>query len=475
MIHPRRPDLVVVALFTALITAFLFFVNFLGIFIRSGTGSAFVSFEIVLGLTPALIFLSPGRAKRVTGSAAFIFYLVIGFLMFGTVLFVPWIAIAGAITVLYIHSSGRDALKLLAASSFVFTFMITVSSLVRLDPGIPSHVLMFSIYSDEEPAGVPILFYDGIVLQSPSLVYTISIPTILVYPLLSLAIAENYLWIVRMYSGKSGRFYSAMSGAGAVLGCQCESITAVMPSIAALLISIIVIPLLVESIVLVSLTSLTLFLLINRHRSYISANFGKTNGHTSSRMLPLLFIIAVPFAEIYGVTLGLVKNEAFFFGINFLMFVEGAIILFLMLSTFGGNERRGRSLLWIGISTILFLLWFVPALVTLAADNAGFFILMNVSSLVSGALIGAAFVPLKNNARTVLLEYVSMMFSMTGIVLLYASSFNILIWNAFTLASQFYLAVILILVTLPIMWYITNLSLVVHANSKTDIHTFLTD
>ncbi|EQD42803.1 conserved hypothetical protein, membrane, partial [mine drainage metagenome] len=222
-----------------------------------------MAFEIVLALTPALIFLAPGRLKKVTGSAAFIFYLVIGFLMFGTVLFVPWIAIAAVITIMYVRRSDGDALKLLVGSTFVFTFMIVVSSLVRLVPGIPTHVLMFSIYSDEAPAGVPLLFYDGIVLQSPSLVFTISLPTMVVYSLLSLAIAENYLWIVRMYSGKDGRFYSAMSGAGAVLGCQCESITVVMPSIAALLISILVIPLLVESVVLVFLTSLTLYLLLN--------------------------------------------------------------------------------------------------------------------------------------------------------------------------------------------------------------------
>ncbi|EQD31499.1 hypothetical protein B1B_18103, partial [mine drainage metagenome] len=157
----------------------------------------------------------------------------------------------------------------------------------------------------------------------------------------------------------------------------------------------------------------------------------------------LSFIIAVPFVEIFGVMAGLVKNEAFFFGINFLMFAEGAIILVLLLGTLGRNERRSHSLLWVGISTFLFLLWYVPDLVTLAAGNAGFFVLMNLSSLVSGGLIGAAFVPLKNNARTILLEYVSMMFSMTGIVLLYAASFNILIWNAFTLESQYYLAIIL--------------------------------
>ncbi len=469
----RILDLEFVALFTGLIVVFLYFINFLGIFIRTGTGSAFLYFEILLALTPSLIFLAPGRLKKLTAGAAVIFYLVIGLLMFGTVLFVPWIAIAAAITIIYVRRSDRDALKLLAGSSFIFTFMIVISSLIRLDPGIPSHVLMFSIYADERPAGVPLLFYDGIVLQSPSMVFTLSLPTMLVYLVISIAISENYFWIVRLYSGKSGRFYSAMSGAGAVIGCQCESITAVMPSFAALLISTIAIPLLMESVVLVFLTSLTLYLLLNRRRGYIPVLSGKAKDRASSRIILFIFIIALPFVEIFGVMAGLVKNEVFFFGINFLMFIEGAVILILLVGMFGGGGHRSRSLLWIALSTFLFLLWFVPGLVTLAVGNASFFLLMNASSLVSGALIGAVYVPLKNNARIILLEYVSMMFSMTGIVLLYAASFNILVWNAFTLASQFYFAVILIIVTLPIMWYITNLSLVVHANWKTDTRTFL--
>ena len=145
----------------------------------------------------------------------------------------------------------------------------------------------------------------------------------------------------------------------------------------------------------------------------------------------------------------------------------------LLISTLGSGRRVTHPILWIALSTILFLIWYEPGLVTLATQIPGYFALMNISSIGSGVLIAFPIMAYKSKERIVILEYVTMMFSMSGIVLLYATSFNILVWNAFTLASQFYLSIILIIVTLPIMWYITNLSLVVNANWEKDTHLIL--
>jgi hypothetical protein len=459
--------------FSLLVLVFIFFVNYFNIFVRSGTGFVFIGLEAALVLAPVLIFIPAPRVTRITANAVFILYAILGLLLFGTDLFVPWIAIVLLMFVFHIKRSGRDSWKLVAGSFFVFFFMIFVSSLVRLYPGIPSHILMFSIYSDEQPAGVPLLFYDGIVIQSPALVLTISLPTMIIYPIISIAIAQNYLWILRTYSTREGRFTSAFAGAGAILGCQCESITAVMPSLAALLISIIVIPLLAESLVLVLLTTLTMFLLIKRKPGFIRIHrSGKKRG-IFFRTAGYIFIVAVPFIEIYGLIAGFIHNEAFFFGINFLMFFEGALAAVLMISTLGSGKRVAQPLLWIALSTLLFLIWFIPGLVTLATENPGYFVLMNISSIGSGVLIAFPFISYASKERIVLLEYLTMMFSMSGLVLLYATSFNILVWNAFTLASQFYFSILLIIVTLPIMWYITNLSLVVNANWEKDTHLIL--
>jgi hypothetical protein len=469
----QKRDVQYLAIFTLLVFIFIFLTNYFNIFIRSGTGSVFLGLEIVLILAPALVFIPAPRVSKITGSAVFLLYAILGMLLFGTVLFVPWVAIVILMLIIHVRRSGSDSWKLLGASSLVFFFMLFVSSMVRIDPGISSHILFFSIYSDEQPAGVPLLFYDGIVLQSPALVLTVSLPTMLIYPTISLAIAENYLWILRTYSTRAGRFTSAFAGAGAVLGCQCESITAVMPSLAALLISVIVIPLLIESLVLVLLTTLTLFLLINRRRGFIRMYDPVKKSAFIFQSASYVFILAVPFIEISGLMGGLIHNETFFFGINFLMFVEGAVVAALLISTLGSGRRFVHPILWIALSTLLFLIWYEPGLVTLATQIPGYFALMNISSIGSGVLIAFPIMAYKSKERIVILEYVTMMFSMSGIVLLYATSFNILVWNAFTLASQFYLSIILIIVTLPIMWYITNLSLVVNANWEKDTHLIL--
>ena len=469
-----RWDIVYLVTFPMLVMTFILFTNYFNIFIRSDTGFAFLGLEAALILAPALIFIPSPRYSRITGNGVFLLYAILGLILFGTDLFVPWIAIVVLMLIAHIRRSGSDSWKLLAGSSLVFFFMIIVSSLVRLDPGIPSHILFFSIYSDEQPSGVPLLFYDGIVIQSPALVFTISLPTMLIYPIISAAIAENYLWILRTYSTRGGRFTSAFAGAGAVLGCQCESITAVMPSLAALLISVIVIPLFIESLVLVLLTTLTLFLLINHRKGFIRIHDPANKRGSFFYPASYVFILAVPFIEIFGLMANLIHNEAFFFGINFLMFVEGALASGLLISTFWNGRRIRYPILWVVISTLLFLIWYGPGLVTLATRTPGYFALMNVSSIGSGVMIAFPFISYKSKERIVLLEYITMMFSMSGIVLLYATSFNILVWNAFTLASQFYFSIILIIVTLPIMWYITNLSLIANANWEKDTHLILT-
>ncbi len=470
----RKRDISYLALFFGLVAIFLVFANYSGTFIRSGTGSVFVGLEVALLLAPILIFIPAPPVSRIAGNAVFIFYFALGVLLFGAYLFVPWAAIVALLAALHVRRSGKDTMKLLAASSFVFFFMIVVSSLIRMDSGVPSHILMFSIYSDEQPAGVPLLFYDGIVIQAPALVLTISLPTMLIYPLISIAIAENYLWIFRSYSG-GGRLGSAFSGAGAVLGCQCESITAVMPSLAALLISIIVIPLLVESLVLVLLTTLTLFLLLNRGRGFIRVHDPAAKRRMTLRAITYVFILSIPFIEIYGLIMGLIHDETFFFGINFLMFIDGALIGTYLISILGSAKATRHSLIWILLSTFLLLIWYFPSLVMLATDVSVYYILMNLSSLAAGLLIAIPFSTYRIRERIVLLEYITMMFSMSGIVLLYATSFNILVWSAFTLASQFYLSIILVIISLPIMWYITNLSLIVNASWEKDLHIISAD
>ena len=431
----------------------------------SGNLEMLIVSEMSLIILPAAVILSGARYSVFLFPLNVIFIIIASIVLLGTIAFIPFIAINLLYISVYLKIFQRSVWVLPVASSGIFLFMIIVSSLLRMDYGIPGRLLFFSIYDDVLPGGVPALFYHGVVIQSPYFVFTYSVITMTIYPLISVILAANYLLIYRTYRNSSTKFSSIFSGASTILGCQCEGVTGLIPSIVALTISTLVIPLMIESVLLVSLTLATLWYLRKGEIMSILSLPAKITGKVIPLATGSIALLAIPVAFSIGVSYGYFRNESFFFGMNFLIFLEGFIMIILV-DSFHNIRVSGNPLFIAFISFLLFLIWLFPSLVSLAESSAFYYILMNSSALISGFLAAFSFVAFRQERKTVFLEFESMMFSMIGIVSLYASTFGIIIWPVFSIGQQFIFSLILVIISLPIMWYITNKSLVENAFRK---------
>ena len=444
---------------------FFFFLDISNEIFYSGNLEMLIASEITLVLLPCAVLAAKPGYQRFLFSLSIVFIITASILFLGTDAFVPFIAISVAFVVVYARISPGSGLAMPSISSGIFLFMIIVSSLLRMDYGLPDKLLYFSIYDDVLPGGVPALFYHGVVVQAPYFVFTYSVITMAIYPLISVILVANYLLIYRIYRNSSTRFSSLFSGAATILGCQCEGVTGVLPSIVALTISILVIPLLIESVLLVSLTLTTLWLLGKGKAMPILSLSARVKGNIIPLLAGSIALLAIPVAFSIGVSYGYFRNETFFFGMNFLVFLEGFIMI-LLVDRFHHFKISGNPLMPAFISFILLLIWLFPYMVSIAESYAIYYVLMNSSALVAGFLASFSFIAFRKERKTVFLEFESMMFSMIGIIALYSSAFNISIWPSFGLGEQFIFSLLLVIVSLPIMWYITNKSLAENAFRK---------
>ena len=422
--------------------------------------------EVLFAVSPFIIFLEFRSSIHQAGIAfILIWYLMLLAIFFGTSYFLPMVIVVLATFLLNIRKNGLGSMNLAWVSVAAFFVMIVVSGILRITPvsGL-NQILAFSIYNNEQPSGVPLLFYNGIVFQGPLFVYTFSVPTFLVYSIISVVLSKNYSLIYRTYRGSRIQTSSLVSGAATVLSCQCEGITGTLPSIAALAISTLIVPVLMESVLLVILTLVVLLFIAGKRKSRIVSAMSSLSG--IQVIAPAaVFIILVPLVETVSVAMGFLSSPLFFFGINFLMFVNGALLLLLVELALGIRLKASQPLLAAIIASVLMTIWFDPSLVTYADTYSTVFVLMNLSMIAAGMLALHAYLGFGRNDRILFLEFLSMMFVMTGIIVLYLSAFsNITVWGVFSFSSQLFFSLILLTITLPIMWFITNLSLIRYAS-----------
>ncbi len=362
--------------------------------------------------------------------------------------------------------SRNHSLKKAIAFSLSFLIMVIISGLFRFNIK-PQNIgiLLASISDDVLPGGTPVIFSNGIVLFSRYIVLTLSIQYIILFFALSVLLVENYFLIFSTIRTRSGRAATSpqLTGALSVLSCQCESITAAFPSIVSLILSAAIIPLILESIVLVGLTN---YLLRGRFRKGLNSPVLSRIWPGTSRSILLtagsLMTIAVPLSYVFGTFLKLEEN-LFFYGMeNFAMFLTGMILIILASSIreFSPVRSRWAKLGLVFVSSMLMFIWFYPVLSKIAVTSSIVFGVMGFISLAGGAIGGIAYVSAGQEGKSAFIEYLSMMFSMFAIVIFYVSIlFSYRIWGIFTLTQQVEFSIVLWIIALPSMWLSTNLVL----------------
>ncbi len=344
--------------------------------------------------------------------------------------------------------------------------MILLSGLMRLLPSSQGiGVLVASISDDVNPGGTPILFQGGLVFFTQYLVFSISIQALAMFAILSFLLVENYFLIISFVKQNSRSVIGGqVSGALTVLSCQCESITAAFPSIVSLVLTAAVVPLILESIALVFLTNLFLRRkYLQGKRSAVLDSIYPIRKPNSFLIVSSATIIALPIIETAGVYYGLQSSLYFFGSLDFLMLIAGVFSALLIersgfLRFYLGSKLAIASIL--SISTISMFAWFYPPVSIYAISNGAVFALMSVISFVGGVLAGLVYVGVGFEGRKLFLEFLAMMFTMFAILVFYISILTgYAIWPFFGITQQVIFSIAVWIVTLPFMWFATNIAL----------------
>ena len=366
----------------------------------------------------------------------------------------------------------------LVAIGVAITAMLLLSGLVRIFPSTQSiGILVASISDDVTPGGTPLLFLGGLVFFTNYVVFSISIQALALFAVLSFLLVENYFLIIRFVRENSRSIIGGqVSGALTVLSCQCESITAAFPSIVSLVLSAVVLPLILGSILLVFLTN---YLLRTRYmkgrRSVFLDRIYPVRKGLRIIVPASILIIALPLVETIGVYFNWQTSLYFFGTINFLMLVTGIFAALLLASArvLKPSFSHGTvPVLLVAISSFAMFFWFYPPITVDTIENGSIFALMSLVSFAGGILSGIAYVGSGGEGKRLFLEFLAMMFTMFAIVVFYVSILSgYSIWSSFNLTEQVIFSVGVWIFSLPFMWFATNIAL----NSSVRKREVLTD
>ncbi|SMD31047.1 hypothetical protein [Picrophilus oshimae] len=344
----------------------------------------------------------------------------------------------------------------------IFFIMFSIARFFVYVPATdPSRIVIDSIYADYARSQVPFFFYYGIIIRIAYINITTSIQAIILYIVLSVLLAENYFLIFGIVKGNStaSMINPTLTGGISALSCQCEGLTATLPTVAAVVASVISEALLTESIVLLIMSNIILNIFLNK-RSRITLVSSVKNIRDSNifPVLALFFVLVFPVAETIGIIFKLEKTSMlFFFGMNLLTFISG-IFLIYGIYRIGINIKISNIVnkgIYIFIASFIMFIWFIPGMALYAYTDYGIFILMNIISLISGIITYIVYINIEELKRAYV-EFISMMFSMTGLVIFYISTISkITIYPEFGIAQQLYFAAMLWAVSLPFMWLST--------------------
>ena len=344
--------------------------------------------------------------------------------------------------------------------------MILLSGLLRVLPSAQGiGLLVASIADDVTSGGTPVLFMGGLVFFTQYLVFSISIQALLMFSILSFLLVENYFLIISFIRGNSKSIIGGqVSGALTVLSCQCESITAVFPSIVSLVLTASIIPLIFESIFLVFLTNILLRrrYLLGKRSPLLDSIYPVKNANAFIAMASAT-IIALPLIETIGVFYGLQSNLYFFGSLDFLMLVAGILVVLIV-------EKSGMLRLHIRnitaiitgliVSTVSMFAWFYPPFALYAISNGLVFASMSITSFAGGLVAGLVYIGVGKEGKKLFLEFMAMMFTMFAIVVFYVSILTgYSIWGFFGITEQVIFSIAVWVVTLPFMWFATNIAL----------------
>lgn len=432
--------------------------------------------ELYLIFVIVLLAIIGSILTRTEKYGVFLSTLLIFFYGFLLMLSIPYYRISLLFLLPYVIEARNFSMKYgFRSSSGIWFMALTVSlaamllifDLVRFFPATQNIVGMLaaSISDDITPGGTPLLFLGGMVFFSRFFVFSISLQALLMFAALSFLLVENYFLIVRFFRVNSKSVIGGqVSGTLTVLSCQCESLAAAFPTIVALVLTAVMLPLILECLVLIFLTNYLLGTRFMRGRKskFIGRLYPVRN--KVKLVVPVAaLIVALPILETIGVYFNWQSSLYFYGSINFLMLIAG-IFVPILLSLSKVLKVSFSTQLWpallVAISTVAMIIWFYSSLTQFTIANGSAFALMSIVSFAGGAIGGISYVGIGEEGKRLFLEYLAMMFTMFTIVIFYVSILAVFsIWPSFSLTEQAIFSIGVCITTLPFMWVATNIAL----------------
>lgn len=373
----------------------------------------------------------------------------------------------------------KGSMKKLVTFMLAMGFMYYVGDLLQIitsPAGYPATITWIGGLFLSNVAGTPLLMKYGIEVYAPFYAISLSPVSFVIFFSISSLLTENYFSIFGLL--KSGNNNTKIQGAAygiiSSLSCQCEGGISLLPTMAILIISITMVPILLESFILLLLTNY----FINRYyvnglRIRILSRLGGAGIKSHVLILAAVLFIGTPVFEMIGIYLGLISNMLFFFGTGILMTLSAYFEISVLGKLIGYkrslNPLVNAALLVVG--SVLMFIWYLPFLTIQAVSNPSIFVLMNVSGIAAGLSFGAVRLSVKRGSGQLLDEFLALMFGMPPIIVFYISAMpQVLIWPEFGLLQQLEFGLVVWVLVLPFMWLTTNISL---NDAKTNVESFV--
>lgn len=341
------------------------------------------------------------------------------------------------------------------------TVLVIISTVIRFFNSYPPFPMtVLSIYNDGQPAGVPLIFSNAMVIFSGNFIITMSIQFTVILLIASALLAENFIMIYGILKNYGEGIRSSISGIIVfVLGCQCESIISAVPVLSAILVSVLLLPLIVVGAFLLILSYLLLRLMKRGPSGRLSKMADRFYVRSTAIFMGILMIIEIIVSSI-GVYYGLEHTIFYFYGLNLAIMATSYVLVSGVLIGGSKETRSLYPLLLIVTGMAIMVMWLLPIFETAAYSDPAYFGLMTVTSFAGGGLTGAGASRYGKIQRNIILEMISMMFTLIGVFILYFTDiFQSRLWSGFSLTSQLEFSVILILLSLPFLWFYNYLSI----------------
>lgn len=438
-----------------------------GKFIYLQPSVSFIYYSIVIGPFLASAVFSYMKELRVplTYLELFSIFIIVmevwAFAIRGVLTILPLFLVSAILIFSDLVSSDRKWIARSAIFLSSLTVLVVISSVIRFFHSYPPFPMtVLSIYNDGQPQGVPLLFSDAMVIFSGDYIVTMSIQFTFILALAAALLAENFIMIYGILKDYGDGIRSSVTGLIVfIFGCQCESIISAVPVLSAILVSLLLFPLIGLGLFLLILSYLFLRAMRRDPGRRLSMLADRFYLKKTAVYMGIVLIGEVMISSI-GIVYGLEHTIFYFYGLNLAIMATSYALFtgFLIQST---KESGGLyPLFLVAAGMVVMVIWLVPVFEAAAYSDYAYYGLMSVSSFAGGTIIGMGASRYGPTERNLILEMISMMFTLIGVFILYYTDiFQSRLWNGFTLVSQLEFSVFLIMVSLPFLWFYNYLSI----------------